>query len=61
MRNEFYCHGYALTAGPADLDQRSDLYDSGAAHHMTPYRDEFTSFQKMPTRRFSCQLRPTHC
>ncbi|KZT68541.1 hypothetical protein DAEQUDRAFT_648935, partial [Daedalea quercina L-15889] len=27
-----------------------DLYDSGASHHMSPYRDKFISFQETPPR-----------
>jgi hypothetical protein len=44
-------HGSALVAVSGILEgQRCDLYDSGATHHMTPYRDEFTIFHQMPPK-----------
>ncbi|KAI0711737.1 hypothetical protein C8Q76DRAFT_622877, partial [Earliella scabrosa] len=27
-----------------------DLYDSGATHHMSPFREDFTSFTEIPAR-----------
>jgi len=47
-------HGSALVAVSGILEgQRCDLYDSGATHHMTPYRDEFTIFHQMPPKRLT--------
>jgi len=43
--------GFALAIVPGLSEgQRCDLYDSGATHHMTPYRDEFTTFHQMPPK-----------
>ncbi|TFK77814.1 hypothetical protein K466DRAFT_440105, partial [Polyporus arcularius HHB13444] len=30
-----------------------DLYDSGATHHMSPYRSEFVTFTETPARPLS--------
>ncbi|KZT63678.1 hypothetical protein DAEQUDRAFT_634640, partial [Daedalea quercina L-15889] len=30
-----------------------DLYDSGASHHMSPYRDLFISLTEMPPRQLN--------
>jgi len=47
-------HGSALVAVSGTFeDQRCDLYDSGATHHMMPYRDEFTIFHQMPPKRLT--------
>ncbi|KAI0323245.1 hypothetical protein GY45DRAFT_1264958, partial [Cubamyces sp. BRFM 1775] len=31
-------------ASAVSATQATDLYDSGATHHMSPYRDDFDSF-----------------
>jgi len=47
-------HGSALVAISGILEgQCCDLYDSGATHHMTLYRDEFTIFHQMPPKRLT--------
>ena len=38
----------APSAGP-----RIELYDSGATQHLSPYRDQFTSYQDIPPRPFT--------
>lgn len=40
-------------AATAAANQPVDLYDSGATHHMSPYRDDFTSFREMPAKSMS--------
>jgi len=38
----------ALSAGP-----RIELYDSGSTQHLSPYRDQFTSYHDIPPRPFT--------
>jgi hypothetical protein len=38
----------ALSAGP-----RVELYDSGSTQHLSPYRDQFTSYHNIPPRPFT--------
>ena len=38
----------ALSAGP-----RVELYDSGSTQHLSPYRDQFTSYHDIPPRPFT--------
>jgi hypothetical protein len=44
----------ALSAGP-----RIELYDSGSTQHLSPYRDQFTSYRDIPPRPFTAANQQT--
>ncbi|PBK64764.1 hypothetical protein ARMSODRAFT_871061, partial [Armillaria solidipes] len=32
---------------------RAELYDSGCSQHLSPYRNEFQTYQEIPPKRFT--------
>ncbi|KAI0635101.1 hypothetical protein C8Q77DRAFT_1156441 [Trametes polyzona] len=53
-----------LAAAVAIPHQVVDLYDSGATHHMCPYREDFLTFTATPDKPFVAELgstRPVTC
>lgn len=44
------CAAFSSSESDASTGQRIDLYDSGASHHMSPYRDSFVTFREITPR-----------